>query len=365
MDSKHLLLIASVLSGVPGHSLSQSTNNLPPYSAIYAFGDCLTDTHNAEPPPFPSWQGRYSNGPMWIEEASTNLGLTYRAANNFAVSGTPTYQLQSQLNRYGTQTNLSKALFSIWTGPTDFYAHLGPDINHGIFTSPTNDAVWNLMVAQGVNSLSNAVLNLYAKGARSFLVPNVDDVSRQPVVITYLTQETRGGVQQRVKQFNAALGQALTSLDHAYPDLRIVSPDAFRLFSDFIDSPTNYGMTFSYPAAMQDDGLVNRSFTGPGADYVFWDQYGHPTTKGHGFIAATFMNALTNARPEKLSVITTSNLTALSLSKLLIGRSYTIQTSSDLATWQDAYAFTAMAGTNEVQIPPSGQITFHRLAWRR
>jgi phospholipase/lecithinase/hemolysin len=221
------------------------------------------------------------------------------------------------------------------------------------------------MVAQGVGNLSNCVVSLYLKGARSVLVPNVDDVSRQPVVIKWLSDEIRTGVQNRLQQFNAALAQALNSLDQAYRDLRIVSPDAFGLFSDFIDHSTNFGLTVSYPAAIQDDGLVDKSFTGPGADYVFWDEYGHPTTKAHAFIATNFMNALTNARPERLSLAATSGSATLNMNKLLIGRNYTVQRSGDLVSWQEAFSFTATAGTNQWQESSNvGAPTFYRLSWK-
>jgi hypothetical protein len=56
----------------------------------------------------------------------------------------------------------------------------------------------------------------------------------------------------------------------------------------------------------------------------------------------------------------------LSLSKLLVGRSYTIQTSSDLAAWQDAYSFSATVGTNQwTDTVSSGTSRFYRLAWKR
>jgi phospholipase/lecithinase/hemolysin len=367
MNWKHLLLAACLLPIMPRQLFGQVTN-VPPYSAIYAFGDCLTATYTPGLL-WPNWQGRTANGPMWIEKASTNLGLIYRVANNFAVSAWTTTNVLNRVRSFSVPAGASNALFVVWAGPVDFYWHLGPDVFStataaAIFTSPTNDQAWQSMIAPGVNNLSNCVANLYSKGARSFLVPNVDDVSRQPVVITWHSEDTRTGLQQRVKQFNSALAQAISSLDQTYPDLRIVSPDAFGLFSDFIDYPTNYDLTVTYPAAMQDDGLVDQSLNGPGADYVFWDQYGHPTTKTHGYIAANFMNALTNARPEKLTVITTNNSRMLNASKLLIGRAYVVQASENLTNWQDVYPFTAIAGTNQwTDSTVGGTTRFYRLAW--
>ena len=51
-----------------------------PYSAIYAFGDSLSDVGNvflgtggAEPAP-PYFAGRFSNGPIWLDYLAAQLG---------------------------------------------------------------------------------------------------------------------------------------------------------------------------------------------------------------------------------------------------------------------------------------------------
>ena len=72
------------------------------YDAIYAFGDSLTDTGN-KPAPAPDYfQGRYSNGALWIEILSVQLGFDYAAANNYAESGGETADA------------LAQALFANW-----------------------------------------------------------------------------------------------------------------------------------------------------------------------------------------------------------------------------------------------------------
>jgi phospholipase/lecithinase/hemolysin len=215
MKSERLLLIAGLLLASPLHSLGQSTNNPPPFSTIYAFGDCLTDTHNF-PPYFNNWNGRYANGPIWIDFLSTNLGLRYTESNNFAVAGSRTLDMLGQVSNLPLPSNASNALFALWGGPIDFYYNiLAENQGWGPFVSPTNSVFWDFNVAEGVNNLSNAVALLYAKGGRSFMVPNIDDVSRQPVMISSQTSETLLGLQQRVKQFNAALAEMLASLDRS------------------------------------------------------------------------------------------------------------------------------------------------------
>ena len=47
-----------------------------------------------------------------------------------------------------------------------------------------------------------------------------------------------------------------------------------------------YGFTVTTNGALEDPHLADKSFNGPGADYVFWDDV-HPTTKFHALMSAT------------------------------------------------------------------------------
>src|SRR5882762_6059918 len=81
------ILLTLLLVATPGFS----------FTALYVFGDSLSDTGRS-PAPAPSYyNGRYSNGLLWVEYLSVELGLPYNASNNFAVSGSTTPELSSQL----------------------------------------------------------------------------------------------------------------------------------------------------------------------------------------------------------------------------------------------------------------------------
>jgi phospholipase/lecithinase/hemolysin len=165
-------------------------------------------------------------------------------------------------------------------------------------------------------------------------------------------------------QFNATLAQALAQLDQSHPDLRLLSPDAFAVFSAFLDHPADYGLTKTYPAAWQDPALTNKSFQGPGANYVFWDEYGHPTAKAHAIIAARFLEALLEARPEKLSIARASGGLGLKMEKLLTGREYSLQASTNLVDWKEVATFRAQSGTNDIPAPVlTGPSAYFRLAY--
>ena len=94
------------------------------YDAIYAFGDSLTDTGN-KPAPAPAYfQGRYSNGALWIETLSVQLGFDYVAANNYAESGGETADALAQVRRFVAPTNTPQGLFVVWAGGNDFIHNL-------------------------------------------------------------------------------------------------------------------------------------------------------------------------------------------------------------------------------------------------
>src|SRR3954454_11101885 len=79
---RHVLLLLLGLFLAPVAAPAQAG----PYSALYSFGDSLSDTGNAliisstvpglQPQPVPPYfNGRFSNGPNWIDQLSARLGL--------------------------------------------------------------------------------------------------------------------------------------------------------------------------------------------------------------------------------------------------------------------------------------------------
>ena len=93
---------------------------------------------------------------------------------------------------------------------------------------------------------------------------------------------------------------------------------------------------------MQDPNLTNKSFTGPGADYVFWDPV-HPTTKVDILTAAAAWQSVA-VELELAHSGANFNLMATNLFPTL---PYTIQSSTNLTTWSNYQTFTA-TNTNAV-----------------
>ncbi len=309
------------------------------FDAIYAFGDSLTDTGNNPAPGTNYFQGRYSNGPLWIEYLSTQLGLAYDPANNHAQSGGETSDGLAQVRQFTAPANASRSLFVVWAGGNDFILN---------FRKGVDDTFWNSLIAQSVAHLSNAVNVLYADGARVIVVPNQVDLSRIPRVVDsglpFLPQ-LQAYLRGKVEQFNGSLGAALTAIAQANSDLQLITPDVYARFNDLLANLINNGFSKADPDALTDPQLTDKSFTGPGKDYVFWDLI-HPTSKAHALVAQWFYQALP-APPSQpqLDIGATGGAVQLALGNLLPGQVYTLQFSADLTDWAEVTTFTA---TNSV-----------------
>lgn len=332
--------------------LGQSTN-IPAYTALYVFGSSWADTRNG-----PYFLGHWSNGPMWPEYLSTNLGFAYVRTNNFAVGGSESSVVLSQATNFRPPANPELCLYHFWAGYTDFL--FNPD-------SFTSDAVWNSRIRSWVGNISNAVVRLYDKGARNIVVPNVFDRSREPWFIRDFGANSTNQLlfRQRITAFNVALALAIENIGQAKPDLRLYTLNMQSKLDELITNAVAYGFTKTFPGAIDDPSLTNKSYTGPGQDYLFWDQ-NHATSKAHEFLTAWNLEAVTNSILERLTSSIATNGFTLRLSKLLIRRDYTLQRSSDLISWQDVHTFAASAGTNEWIVPESEiPPAFFRLRWTR
>jgi phospholipase/lecithinase/hemolysin len=342
----------SLLTAGSGGGTSNAAE--PHYTALYVFGSSWADTRNG-----PHWQGHYSNGPMWPEFLSTNLGLAYVRTNNFAVGGSSSSVVLSQVTNFRSPANPERCLCHLWAGYTDFIQN--PD-------SFSSDNVWSGRIRSWVTSISNGVVRLYAKGVRSIVVPNVFDRSREPWFIRDFGDNSASQAlcRRRINEFNLALAAALEAIDRTRADLRLHTFDFKSNLDELMTNAAAYGFTKTFPGAADDPALSNKTFSGPGADYLFWDQ-NHATSKAHTFLAAWNLEALEAAVLERITISPPGQgALMLQMQKLQFGRDYTVQRSVDLGQWQDAHQFRASTGTNSLPLSAASDgPTFFRLKWTR
>jgi thermolabile hemolysin len=241
------------------------------FSQIVVFGDSLSDDGNLyalDPDSVPAskyYQGRFSNGPVWVEYLAEADLLDATLVNN-AIAGATTDGssppgLLLQVSTYvATAQALPDALYVIWIGANDF---LGGNSD---FKTPAAN-------------IGTALADLADFGAKNFLVVDLPDLGAVPrnnsnpntaQVATALTQS-----------FNNELADVVADVRTAYPEVKVYEFSTFDLFADVIANPGDYGI--GNVNSICPNFLVDDNFDNDG-DYLFWDDL-HPTTEAHAVIA--------------------------------------------------------------------------------
>ncbi len=172
----------------------------PPFSTIYAFGDSLSDagnvyiaTQGAEPVSPPYSDGRFSNGPVWVQDLAGQLGLpppgpSLAGGTDFAFGGaqsgtTPLHtanatDLPAQLADFQAADPIPQpnALYTISIGSDALFTALeDATSNPGLALADVNAAVVNV---------DKFVNNLAADGAKNVLLLSVPDLGKIPSIVS-------------------------------------------------------------------------------------------------------------------------------------------------------------------------------------
>ena len=289
------------------------------FDQIFVFGDSTTDSGNVligsggtTPDPDAFFQGRFSNGPVWVDRLANALGVSMRPALaatdittqslNFAFGGSQTGvsnftpdgiflvpgvngQISGDPNNALLPPSFSEllanagiganpdALYVIWSGANDF------------IIPPPNGLPPDVSAA----NIGNAITTLYGLGARHFLVNNLPDLGDTPLaqlvgVDAQLSAATAA--------YNGLLALQLAALEAALPDIDITTPNMNALIGTLLDYPNLFG--FIDPASQPAFGagpasgcLITTIFmtcelTEPDpAPGVFWYDEQHPSTTVH------------------------------------------------------------------------------------
>jgi phospholipase/lecithinase/hemolysin len=288
-------------------TLTPSVAHAFQFSNLYVFGDSLSDvgqfsqaTGGALPPAqLGYFNGRFTNGPNWIDYLAAELGLPPSTIQtNFAIAGATTGTQNSTLSVLpGLQQEVAgftlanphadpNALYVVWAGSNDYLDVIGQ-------TDPTIP----------VGNLANAIAALSNVGAKNILVPNLPDLGRTPLVAGR-GPEVSGAVSGFVQGHNTLLAQTLTALEPqlAPQGVTLIPVDVNSLFNDAFGNPSKYGFTNTADACLFPSPL----FFPPGPvticsnpnQYLFWDSL-HPTTVAHQYVAETAFEAISaSAVPE-------------------------------------------------------------------
>jgi phospholipase/lecithinase/hemolysin len=283
-----------------------------PFTSLIDFGDSLSDVGNDYavskpiaqlgiiPTPIPNtpgyYQGRFSNGPIWIDDIASYYGLpapkpSYSGGTDYAygdaTSGTGTTEtfiqnIRTQINSYtASHTATSTELFTVLGGADDIFNTLS---NGGTTTG-----------AQAADNIAGGIGALYADGARNVVIPNLPDLGLTPA---YRGTALQADATALTEQFNTELALDLANLQTADPGLKLYEVNLFSQFDQLIANPSQYGLTDVTDSAYTGDTtFAGTGAVAPGvAGYLFYDDV-HPTTTGHALIA----DAVEAAVPEPVS----------------------------------------------------------------
>ncbi|WP_228043664.1 choice-of-anchor I family protein [Dolichospermum sp. LEGE 00246] len=259
-----------------------------PYKNLVIFGDSLSDTGNAYKasgntfPAPPNYQGRFSNGLVWVDYFAHDLQFTDQSIQNYAFVGANTGVsntfgqitvpgLLTQIQQFKTVNTNSigkDGLYVIWAGANDFL---------NLATDPTQ------AVTSAVTNISSAITILAGLGAKEIVVGNLADLGATPASIASNNVANARAISLG---FNTALNQALTNLEPAL-NVNLSLIDNFGSSTAVQTNPANYKFTNITQPLITATNPVNPD------QYAFWDDV-HPTTRLHQLVTDTFENTLLN-----------------------------------------------------------------------
>lgn len=259
-------------------------------SRLFSFGDSLSDTGNvfasSGQPPAPYFNGRFSNGPIWIDKFAAHYGYSSKPAllggGNFAFGGAEanpgavnsflgTPNVGTQIGMFvgvgGTFTGSD--LVTMWAGGNDFL--------HGSL-SPVDVA----------NAVLGHLNTLYGLGARKFVVVNLPDLGLSP---SYVGTPGQPLATLATNIYNQTLAAGLASF-RGLAGNHVYAVDAQALQYSILANPSAYGLNLTN---------TTQSFLATGGnpnEFFFWDEV-HPTSQIHGLIG----DAAIAAVPEPSSMV--------------------------------------------------------------
>ena len=261
-----ILSILSILALCPTSGFAAELDE------IVVFGDSLSDDGNLlffedQPRPDPEiyYQGRFSNGPVWVEylvdPERLNLPKTAIALGGAQTDGLVPPGLLEQVSVYTAARGFSLSedtLFILWAGANDF---LNGD---GDF----QDAVDNI---------NTAMERLVEFGAMHILVFNLPDLGTIPDTLS--TPEAPAASAFTLN-FNAELADMLDQFSVEHPEVGLYTFDANSFFMEVRNNPAEFG--FTNVTEPSPNFEIENNFEGAG--HLFWDEK-HPTTAAHALLA--------------------------------------------------------------------------------
>ena len=300
-------------------SLACGAAHASTYPAIYSFGDSLSDVGNAfaassaagDPIPLPGFyfDGRFSNGPNWVDDLAAKLGLSVSPSlkippgNDFAFGGAQTGEtianppvvagqtapidLTDQVAFFKTvdPSPKSGALYTLDIGANDVLNALDGVKNGTISSSDLTTTFLSEAVANTVG----AITGLYNDGMRSLLYYEVPDLSLVPDYKALgPTLSAEAGTQ--ALNFNSDVLGDVKALN--LPGLTVFDVPTFSKLEQTVANPSAFGLTNVTTPCFSGNYATAGSVCADPNQYLFWDGE-HPTAAANALTADVAFDVLT------------------------------------------------------------------------
>lgn len=299
-------LIAGLLGcllGVPGLSAAQ-----PSLARIVAFGDSLSDPGNAfalvggtnTPPdysqdfflvpdrPYAKGGHHFSNGATWVEQFARSRGLgasalpAFRGSNgsatNYAVGGARAHDNTGTVNLTQQVGQFLQDFGGVAPGDALYFVAVGGNDLRDV-AATGNGAI----VGLALESIKTNILQLYAAGARRFVVWNAPKIAVTPAIraLDAIVPGAAGQVDGLTQQYNMHLAGLLGTLQ-GFPGITVLQFDAYGKVAAIHENGAAFGLS-EVDAPCITPNVPPFACQNPD-DHMFWDGI-HPTRAVHAIIA--------------------------------------------------------------------------------
>lgn len=330
--------------------LEYSVSKPDPFSNLYVFGDSLSDIGNifnattfvqeaealpgleipVTPPSPPYFEGRFSSGPIWVENLAEELDITLTPSTelsflspdsdipapvtiidgnpvvspffdgnaidrsvNFAFGGAQSgvggrgelgdfipgvlQQVEWFVNDHQQANRAADpdALYILWVGGNDY-------------TDP--DIVSSVNPEEVIDNLETEIESLYDLGARDFFIPNLPDLGKTPLADTPDFPASPEVLTELTHAHNSLLDVTIHELENSLTGANFTLFDVNTLFDEVVMNPAEYGLTNVSDAYLDPTTLMPTMGASPD-DYLFYDTL-HPTELGHELVSNFALEAL-------------------------------------------------------------------------
>lgn len=238
---KKLLIIALIVLFVP--SLSAAPINKK-FDTIVTFGDSLSDNGNlyrymlhflpASPPYF---EGRFSNGPVWVEQLYQAIFKQEdKGMQDYAVGGAGAvlsmkenlpFTLGLEVDDYyywHSYDHVDTSLYIVWIGSNNYLN--GPlDVEK--------------ITTKVINAISTNIESLIEHGGNKFMLVGLPDLGATPEAVELGRSEL---LHQLSLTHNNKLKNLYHQLGQKHPDITMVYFDVNQLFNELVTNPQKYGI---------------------------------------------------------------------------------------------------------------------------